>query len=114
MTVLAVWVLFVCVRIEVLNARAGYWLSQPEAHDPDGGKWRVSKSGDLPRVELRAWVRNFGVLQYFLTPIAILVSLTVIFSQRPRWQRFTACLFCVTSVVVVALTFHRGYLSALG
>jgi hypothetical protein len=114
MTVLAVWVLFVCIRIEVLNARADNWLSQPEAHDPDAGKWRVSKSGDLPRDELREWVRGFGVLQYVLGPCAILFSLAAAFSRIPRWQRSVACLLCATSIAVVAMTFYRGYLSALG
>jgi hypothetical protein len=74
----------------------------------------VSRSGDLPRDELREWVRNFGVGQYILAPFAALLSLAAVISQRPRWQRFVACIFCITSITVVLLTFYRGYFSALG
>ena len=112
MIAFAVWVLFVCISVEILNAHAGHWLAQPEAHDPDAGKWRAS--GDVTREQLREWLRGPGMLQYLLAPFATLLSFAFLCSQPQRSQRFVACLFCVTSAIVVALTFYRGYWSALG
>jgi hypothetical protein len=112
MVALAVWVAHICFRIELLNARADHWLSRPESHDPDVKKWRAS--GDPARDELREWVGSWGVLQYLLTPFAILLAVAVMFSRRPRWQRFVAGSCGLISIGVAALTFYRGYLSALG
>ncbi|MDB6124719.1 MAG: hypothetical protein JWQ71_3712 [Pedosphaera sp.] len=65
---LGVWVLFVCIRIEILDARANHWLSRPEAHDPAGGKWRVSMAGNEPRDELRRGLVGWA---YFSTSLRL-------------------------------------------
>jgi len=61
MVALAIWVGFVSVRIERMNAEAGYYLPR---HDDDG-TWRLSSLA-TPRDQLFRQVASIGCDQYFL------------------------------------------------
>jgi len=109
MVALTVWVVFVAVRIERLNAEAGFYLPRQD----EGGKWRISRENE-PRNQLRGLVGNVGLLQYLFAPL--LVGLAAFHSAR-RDSAMRRCLAVSSGILgLVALSFalYRAYLPSLG
>jgi hypothetical protein len=108
MFVLASWVICVSFRIEVLNARAGFYLPRR-----DQGTWRVSRQ-DTPRDQLRRLIEREGLLQYLFAPILIGLGLFWLL-RRGSAQRRALALGCIfIGLVALTFAFVRGYLSSLG
>lgn len=107
---LAIQVLQTAVRIELLNAQAGYYL--PRGHDGDG-KWRVSL-WPSPRNELRGLVGSAGLLQYVLAPILMIASLQLLL----RAPRLPFCIPAIFGICIGAaglmLAIYREYYPSLG
>ena len=116
MIVLTAFVVQAAVRIEVLNFRAGNYLPRTDVM-ADGtledGKWRVS-GDNSPRDQLRALVETYGLMQYFLAPLLLIISIVVFFNSRRSWMKFVATLAVGVAVAAIHLTFYRGYYSSLG
>ena len=70
MIILTIWVAHTALRIEILNARSGYYL--PRKDGGADGKWRQSAL-NTPRDRLRDWVGGPGLLQYVLTPVLLVL-----------------------------------------
>ena len=71
MLLLGAFVSTTAVRIEILNARAGYFLPRQD-RQPDGtfaeGKWRMSLE-NTPRDQLGEVVQIYGIMQYVMAPV---------------------------------------------
>src|SRR5437867_350241 len=65
---LAVWVALSCVRVERLNAQAGFYL--PRRDGGADGQWRISRQ-NTPRDQLRGLIMSAGLLQYLFAPIVV-------------------------------------------
>jgi TRAP-type uncharacterized transport system fused permease subunit len=113
---LAACVFYTAVRIEVLNTQAGYYLPRQDKN-PDGsfldGKWRVSMNNS-PRDQLREIVESFGLMQYLLAPILLILSVFVIARSNPLWAKIIASVSLLVSVATIYLAFYREYWSSLG
>ncbi len=109
-------VFYTAVRIEVLNAQAGYYLPRQDKK-PDGsfsdGKWRVSMNNS-PRDQLREIVESYGLMQYLLAPILLMLSVFVTARSKPLWAKIIASISLLVSVAAIYLAFYREYLSSLG
>lgn len=113
---LAAFVVYTAVRIEILNAQAGYYLPRQDKN-PDGsfsdGKWRVSMNNDS-RDQLRAVVEFNGLMQYLLAPVLFILSVFVIAKSQSVSAKIFAIVCLFTSIVAIYLMFYREYLSSLG
>jgi hypothetical protein len=107
---LGVWVLTTAVRIEVLNAEAGYYL--PRGNDGDG-KWRISLD-NTPRDQLRGMIQTIGLLQYLLAPVLIGLSITSFFIYRCARARFVAASAGVCACIGLGFALYRAYFESLG
>ena len=116
MILLTAFVLQSAVRIEVLNFRAGNYLPRID-RDADGtladGKWHVSND-NTPRDQLRGLVETYGLMQYVLAPLLLIISVVVLFNSSRSWMKIAATMTLVIAVVAIHLTFYRGYYSSLG
>ena len=107
---LGVWVLTTAVRIEVLNAEAGYYL--PRGNDGDG-KWRISMDNS-PRDQLRGMIQSIGLWQYALAPVLIGFSVASFCIYRCARARFVAGFAGVCGCVGLGLAVYRAYFPSLG
>ena len=98
------------VRIEVLNAQAGYYL--PRGNDGDG-KWRISPRGE-PRDQLRGMIQTIGLLQYVLAPILMALSFVSYCVFKCTRAQVIAIFSGASGCVGIGLALYRGYLPALG
>lgn len=116
MILLTAFVLQSAVRIEVLNLKAGNYLPRTD-RDADGtladGKWRIS-GDNTPRDHLRGLVQTYGLMQYLLAPLLLIISVLVLFNSRRSWMKIAATMTLIVAVVAIHLTFYRGYYSSLG
>jgi hypothetical protein len=89
MLLLAALVLHTAVRIEILNAQAGYYLPRQD-RQLDGtfadGKWRVSLE-NTPRDQLRSVVQTYGAIQYVMAPLLFGVAALVAMKSKIMWAR---------------------------
>lgn len=131
---LALFTLFTCLRIEILNARAGHVLPRTEV-----GKWRVAKRAaaasiaasqpiesaqisqnraDVDRraaeATLRDVVGRWGLLQYPLVLIGSVMSVGFAFASRPRSHRLIAVASALVTVFCGAAMIYRDYYGSLG
>ena len=110
MLLLAGWVTFVAIRIELLNAAAGYYLPVKQ---PDG-KWRISPF-NTPRDQLREVIYSMGLVQY---PLALaLIALSVfqfVGNNDLPSRRKIALVSCIIGITAFSLASYRGYLPSLG
>jgi hypothetical protein len=106
---LTVWVVVSAVRIERLNAEAGYYLPR---HDDDG-KWRISRES-TPRDQLRGLVSSIGLLQYLFAPLVAGLAAFHLSRREPAARRLLAACSGVVGIAALGLAFYRGYFSSLG
>ena len=109
LVVLTVWVAVSAVRIERLNAEAGYYLPR---HDEDG-KWRVSRD-DTPRDQLRGLIIRVGLFQYLLAPLVVGLAAFHVARRDSATRRSLAACSGVVGLVALSMAFYRGYFSSLG
>ena len=116
MLVLAAFVFQTAVRIEVLNAQAGYYLPRKD-RNPDGafsdGKWRISQE-NTPRDQLRGVVRTFGLPQYVLAPLLLTISALASKKSKQRWAKVAGFIVMLAAVIAIWLMLHREYYQSLG
>ena len=106
---LTVWVAVSAVRIERLNAEAGYYLPR---HDEEG-KWRVSREG-TPHDQLRGLVTNVGLPQYVFAPLVVGLSAFYLSDRESATRRLLSACSGVVGLAALSLAFYRGYWSSLG
>jgi len=109
MVVLALWVLFAAVRIERLNAEAGYYLPR---HDEDG-KWRVSRES-TSRDQLRGLITSVGLFQYVFAPLVVGLAAFHLGRRDSAMRRWLATFSGIIGLVALSFAFYRGYFSSLG
>ena len=116
MILLAAFVLYTAVRIEILNAQAGYYLPRQD-REPDGkfadGKWRVSLE-NTPRDQLRWVVRTNGTMQHAMAPLLFAVAALVARRLRNKWAKVAGATCMLVAIIAVCLMFYREYWSSLG
>ena len=114
MFLLTAFVIQTAVRIEVLNFRAGNYLPRKNL---DGtvadGKWRASLDNG-PRDRLRELVQTFGLLQYVLAPLSLILAILVLLKASRSWVKIGAKLSSLASTFAIALMFYREYYQSLG
>ena len=108
---LAAWTLIVAVRIEQVNAEAGYYL--PGRHGDAIGKWRISGENS-PRDRLRGLVSGYGLWQYPLTLLLVLSSICICVRTASMLRRGTAICMGLIGLVALGLAIYRGYFPSLG
>ncbi len=112
----ATFVSYSAVRIEVLNAQAGYYLPRQDKNS-DGsfsdGKWRVSMNNS-PRDQLREVVESYGLMQYLLAPLLLILSIFVIAKSKQVSAKIFASVSIFVSMAAIYLMFYREYLASLG
>jgi hypothetical protein len=106
---LAIWVASAAIRIEWLNAEAGYYLPR---RDQDG-KWRISQV-NTPCDQLREMVTSVGVLQYLFAPLVVVVAAFHLVSRDSKMRRCLAAGSGIVGLGALGLAFYRGYFSSLG
>ena len=101
---LAAFVISTTARIEVLNYQAGNYLPRSD-RNPDGtladGKWRASLD-NTPRDQLRSAVQTFGLLQYVLAPLLLVLATLVSLQSKKSWAKVVGA----TSVLVAVFAAH--------
>jgi hypothetical protein len=107
---LGVWLITTAVRIEVLNAKAGYYLPRRE---DDVGKWRISRD-NTPRDQLRGIIQTIGLLQYVLAPVLIALSVVSFFRFKCFRARLIASVAAACSCIAIGFAIYRAYLPSLG
>ena len=109
-------VLQTAVRIEVLNAQAGFYLPRGDRNE-DGsfsdGKWRVSLDG-TPRDRLRELVQTFGLAQYLLAPFLLVLAAVQFWKLRGAWTRVLTMCAMTVALVSILLMMYRQYYQSLG
>ena len=116
MLLLGAFVFTTAVRIEILNAQAGYYLPRQD-RQPDGtfadGKWRVSLE-NTPRDQLRGVVQIYGIMQYVTAPLLFAVAALVVLKAKIIWARALGATGAFVAVIALWLMFYREYWSSLG
>ena len=107
---LGIWVITTAIRIEVLNAEAGYYL--PSGNDGNG-KWPVY-GNNTARNQLHGMIQTIGLLQYVLAPILVIAAIASFFRFRCFRARLVAGVAGAFGCVALGLALYRGYLPALG
>jgi hypothetical protein len=112
MVAVTVWIAVTGIRIEQLNAQAGYYL--PRRDGGADGKWRVSINAS-PRNELRDVVSGAGLWQYLLAP-AVAVVATWLSGQKSTGKALRRCcqVCAAVALVFLSLAWYRGYFTSLG
>jgi hypothetical protein len=116
MILLAALVFQSAVRIEVLNIQAGNYLPRRDRNlegTLSDGKWRISAE-NTPRDQLREAVQTFGLLQYVLAPLLLLLALGVFLKTRRSWSGSLAAFSGVVAVSAISLMLYREYYQSLG
>jgi hypothetical protein len=116
MLLLGAFVFTTAIRIEILNAQAGYYLPRQD-RQPDGtfadGKWRVSLE-NAPRDQLRRVVQTYGIMQYVMAPLLFAVAALVALKSKIIWARILGATGVFVGVIAAWLMFYREYWSSLG
>jgi hypothetical protein len=109
-------VLQTAARIEVLNMQAGDYLPRSD-RNPDGsfsdGKWRVSQE-NTPRDQLRGLVQTFGLAQYFLAPLLLILGIAAFLKSNGSWAKTTAAAGVFVAAMAISLMLYRQYFQSLG
>lgn len=113
---LAAFVIQTTARIEVLNYQAGNYLPRND-RNLDGtfadGKWRVSLD-NTPRDQLRSAVQTFGLLQYVLAPLLLVLAIVVSWQSKKSWAKVAGATSLLVAVIAVWLMLYREYYHSLG
>ncbi|MCM3869726.1 MAG: hypothetical protein ND895_03360 [Pyrinomonadaceae bacterium] len=113
---LATFVLYTSLRIEYLNLRAGSYLPRQD-RNADGsfsdGKWRVS-SEYSPRDQLREVVATFGLMQYLIAPLLLMLTVLTVGRTKSGWGRLVGCFSLVIALFALTLMYYREYYTSLG
>jgi hypothetical protein len=64
--------------------------------------------------KLHWWVYYFGMPQYFLAPLALLLAVVCLVCESNLWSKSFSCLCALLSCSSVLLMYTRGYWHALG
>ena len=116
MLLLSAFVFTTAVRIEILNAQAGYYLPRQD-RQPDGtfadGKWRVSAE-NTPRDQLRGVVETYGIMQYVMAPLLFAIAALVVLKTKIIWARVIGATGVLVAVIALWLMFYREYWPSLG
>jgi hypothetical protein len=103
------------VRVEVLNYQAGSYLPRTD-RDADGsfadGQWRLSTE-NTPRDQLRGLVSTWGLLQYVLAPLLLIIAVVVFLKSRRSWLTIAATLSVVVAGIAISLALYREYYPSL-
>jgi len=110
MLIVAIVCLNTTITIEVLNAKANYYL--PRNDDCADGKWRISQY-ETPRDRLRGWVNGPGLLQYILAPLLLLLSIIQIKPNVSNIRKRISIICLVFSILCISVMVYRGYFSSL-
>jgi hypothetical protein len=116
MILLTAFVLHSAARIELLNIRAGNYLPRSDRNldaSFSDGKWRISEE-NTPRDQLRTAVETFGLMQYVLAPLLLILALTVFLMSARSWTRMAATFSVVVATVAISLALYREYHQSLG
>lgn|GEM_PF-1263326 len=115
MILLTAVVLQTAIRIEILNAKAGYYLPRtdftPDTAFPDG-KWRISGENG-PRDQLRDVVQTFGLIQYALAPFLLILAILVAWRSRRLWAKVVGTASIISVIAAIWLMLHREYFQSL-
>ena len=106
---LMMWVGTTAIRIECLNAKAGYYMPR---HDDDG-TWRISMQ-NTPRDRLSRLVEGAGFLQYVLAPLLIGLAVVSGFRSKSAFQSCLAASSGIVGLAALGFALYRGYFSSLG
>jgi hypothetical protein len=98
------------VWIEVLNARAGFYLPRDFERDP--GKWRTGGTPHDARDDLYSVVTTLGLLQYPLLVVLAVTLVTLLPGRSARKRVVGAALLVVLGCGVMMV--YRGYFTSLG
>ena len=116
MFLLTAFVVQTAVRVEVLNYQAGNYLPRAD-RNADGtfadGKWRLSTE-NTPRDQLRGLVGTWGLLQYVLAPLLLMIAVIIFLKSRRSWLTMAATLGVVVASLAISLAFYREYFPSLG
>ena len=103
------------VRVEVLNYRADNYLPRRD-RNADGtfadGTWRRSMENN-PRDLLRDLVSTWGLLQYVLAPLLLIVAVVVFLKSKRSWVTAAATFSVVVASVAISLALYRAYYPSL-
>ena len=116
MILLTAVVLQTAIRIEILNAKAGYFLPRKDLNTDNGfpdGKWRMSGENN-PRDQLRDVVQTFGLMQYALAPSLLILAVIVAWRSRQLWAKVAGTASLISAIAAIWLMLHREYLQSLG
>jgi hypothetical protein len=108
---LALWVALTAVRIELLNARADFYL--PRRDDGADGQWRVSLQ-NMPRDQLRGLIMSAGLLQYLFASLVVGLAIFHISRRESGRRRWLAFCSGVVALTALSLALYRGYYTSLG
>lgn len=110
--------LFVCIRIEVFNLRAGGYLPRSPDNDHGVSTWRVASPSEAKAEEwnrFRDFVSTWGLAQYVVAPMGVILSLVVLRSaRRDRVVVGVSLTTALASAACMGMMFYRGYFSSLG
>lgn len=125
-TLVAVWVLCVCVLIEVTNFQADFYLPRQEFNEFGGlVPWRVLRpdramelgitlsDADVAEGRLRDYMA-FGLFQYPLAGIVLLSSFVQLNGDRHGNSLLLARFNFGVALLALMLAFYRGYFTSLG
>ncbi len=125
-TLVAIWVLCVCVLIEVTNFQADFYLPRGEVNEfGDLVPWRVLRperamelgitlsDAEVARGRLRDYMA-LGLLQYPLAGIVLLISFVQLTGDRHGNSLRLARFNFGVALLALMLAFYRGYLTSLG
>jgi hypothetical protein len=116
MFLLAAFVVQTVVRVEILNYEAGKYLPRTD-RNAEGtfadGKWRSSMENS-PRDQLRSLVRTWGLMQFLLAPLLLIIAVVVFFKSRRSWVKIAATFSVIVAGVAITLALYREYYRSLG
>ena len=104
------------VRIEILNVQVGGYLPrtiQNSNETPQDGKWRASLENS-PRDQFRSVVATYGLLQYLLVPLLMMLAILVLWRSQKKWIKIGAMLSVSAPTIAMSLMFYREYYQSLG
>jgi hypothetical protein len=114
LVVVLVWVgvaAVTCVRIEILNAQANFYLPRQDMEGTGNHKWVSGYLTHDARDDLHEVVESWGLLQYPLVALLTVTLVTMLPGKGPR--RRIVALALVIVLICGALMFYRGYFTSL-
>ena len=115
---LSVYLLIVCLRIEILNYRAGGILPRRNTENAQNPKWRYSldplTNEQIIEEQLHKDVIRFGLLQYPLILISIIASFIWLVVNKTRPEAILFSMSAVFTCTALIFLLYRDYFGSLG